>query len=74
MKLSFFLLRKYAIRNQNNGIISYSSGITSYPTMHAHLHANRLNKLFNASVGTMNCGCVMSQLRLILVIMTAFYI
>ena len=53
MKLSFFLLRKYAISSQN-------SGITSYPTMHTHLHANQLNKGFNASVGTMNCGCVMS--------------
>ena len=30
--------------SQNNGITSYPSGITSYLTMHTHLHANQLNK------------------------------
>ena len=55
-----FVLRKYAISSKDSGIISYSSGLTSYPTMHTHLHANQRNKGFNASVGTMNCGCVMS--------------
>ena len=49
MKLSF-LLKKYAISSQN-------SGITSYPSVHNLLHANQLIKGFNASVGTMNCGC-----------------
>ena len=43
-------MRKYDISSKNGGI-------TSYSTMHAHLHANQLNKGFNASVGTMNCGC-----------------
>ena len=32
-----FLLRKYAISSQN-------SGITSYPTIHTHLHADQWNK------------------------------
>ena len=45
-------MRKYDISSKNGGI-------TSYSTMHAHLHANQLNKGFNASVGTINCGCVM---------------
>ena len=35
------------------------SMITSYSTMHTYLHANQSNKGFNASVGSMNCGCVM---------------
>ena len=49
-------VKQYTISSQNS---SYPSGITSYPTIHTHLHANQLNKGFNASVGIMNCGCVM---------------
>ena len=50
------------MQRENNGIWYGSVIITSYLTMHTHLHANQLNKFkgFNASVGTMNCGCVMS--------------
>ena len=33
--------------SQNCGITCYPSEITSYPSMHTHLHANQLDPLFN---------------------------
>ena len=56
-----FLLRKYMISSQNSGITSYPSEITSYPTICIPfcMLISRINDLINASVGTMNCGCVM---------------
>ena len=57
MKLSFFFLEKVCDKQskQWDNYCSYSRG-----PLHTHLHANQLNKDFKASVGTMNCGCVMS--------------
>ena len=54
MKLKFFFIEKVCDK-QPKQWDNYS-----YPTtgMHTHLHANKLNKGFSASVATVNCGRV----------------